>query len=359
KVRDVTRSIREYFSQSCELKFVGLSATKLPPQALRLLLQGVAANTHLCGLELDLSSCELRSAGAQVIQDHIFEATAISSLDISDNGLESDMVTLVLSVGRCRSLRHVALGRNFSMKSRALTDVLHRIAQIIQDEECALQSLSVCDSRLKSGTHVLLAALGGRAGLAQLDISGNAIGDTGAKILAKALMSNTTLRTLIWDRNNVTARGFQDVAEALERNFTLQQVCLPLADVTESYRINPDRTKEALHQIQQYLQRNNQRQSEGTELLQGFRTHRAKSGKVRSLCQQLEEQLQHLSHRNVQAFQADVLAAQEVLHAAREFLKLLPSLYEGRKCSSDEDSVNCILAEAAAVLTNEFSRNMQ
>ncbi len=35
KVREVTRSIREFFSQSCELKYVGLSATKLPPQALR------------------------------------------------------------------------------------------------------------------------------------------------------------------------------------------------------------------------------------------------------------------------------------------------------------------------------------
>uniref|UniRef100_UPI003AB0517A capping protein, Arp2/3 and myosin-I linker protein 3-like n=1 Tax=Centroberyx gerrardi TaxID=166262 RepID=UPI003AB0517A len=34
KVREVTRSIREFFSQSCELKYVGLSATKLPPQAL-------------------------------------------------------------------------------------------------------------------------------------------------------------------------------------------------------------------------------------------------------------------------------------------------------------------------------------
>lgn len=32
---------------------------------------------------------------------------------------ESDMVTLVLSVGRCPSLQHLALGRNFAMKSRS------------------------------------------------------------------------------------------------------------------------------------------------------------------------------------------------------------------------------------------------
>lgn len=85
-------------------------------------------------------------------------------------GLENDMVTLVLSLGRCRFLQHLALGRNFTMKSRwkqcccrnfcqvsqfffndrpslpppssrALTDVLHRIAQLIQDEECVSSSL--------------------------------------------------------------------------------------------------------------------------------------------------------------------------------------------------------------------------
>ncbi|XP_062276911.1 capping protein, Arp2/3 and myosin-I linker protein 2 [Scomber scombrus] len=359
KVRGVTRSIREFFSQSCELKYVGLSATKLPPQALRLLLQGLATNTRLCGLELDLSSCELRSAGAQVIQEHISEATAITSLDISDNGFENNMVTLILSLGRCHSLRHLALGRNFAMKSRALTDVLHRIAQLIQDEECPLQSLSVCDSKLKTGMHILLSALGGHAALAQLDISGNNIGDTGAKMLSKALMNNSGLRTLIWDRNSVTARGFQDVADALERNVTLQQVSLPLADITQSYRSSPDRTKEALHKIQQCLNRNNQRQCDRVELRQMYRTQQFEK-QVHGLCRQLEDSLKRLTHCSIQELQPDIVAAHEVLHNAKESLKLLPSLYEaGRKWTSDGDLVNCILTDAATALTDEFTRSIQ
>ncbi|XP_054476721.1 capping protein, Arp2/3 and myosin-I linker protein 2 [Anoplopoma fimbria] len=358
KVQKVTRSIREFFSQSCELKYVGLSATKLPPQALRLLLQGLATNTHLFGLELDLSSCELRSAGAQVIQEHISEATAIRSLDVSDNGFENDMVTLVLSIGRCHSLRHLALGRNFNMKSRALTDVLHRIVQLIQDDECPLQSLSVCDSKLKTGMRILLSALGGHAALTEVDISGNNIGDMGAKMLAKALMTNTRLRTLTWDRNNVTARGYQDVADALERNFTLQHVS-GLADVTQSYRSNPDRTKEALHKIQQCLDRNNQRQSERVEPQQVFRAHQSEK-QVQGLCQQLEDSLKRLIHCSIQEVQADILTAHEVLHNARESFELLPSLYEaGRKCSSDGDLVNCILTDTATALTNEFNRSIQ
>ncbi|XP_005454302.3 capping protein, Arp2/3 and myosin-I linker protein 2 [Oreochromis niloticus] len=359
KVQEVTRSIQEFFSQSCELKYVGLSATKLPPQALRLLLQGLATNKRLFGLELDLSSCELRSAGAQVIQEHISEATAIRSLDISDNSFENDMVTLVLSVGRCQSLRHLALGRNFAMKSRALTDVLQRIAQLIQDEECPLQSLSVSDSKLKTGIHILLSALGGHAALVELDISGNFIGDTGAKMLSKALMSNTSLRTLTWDRNSVTARGFQDVADALERNFTLQHMSLPLADITPSYRSNPDRTKEALHKIQQHLDRNNQRQSDSIELRQVFRTQQSEK-LIHGMCRQLESSLQRLSHCSIQEDQADVLKAHEVLQHARDSLKLLPSLYEvGTKCASDGDFVNSILTDTATALTNEFTRSIQ
>ncbi|XP_029952868.1 capping protein, Arp2/3 and myosin-I linker protein 2 isoform X2 [Salarias fasciatus] len=363
KVREVTRSVQEFFSRSGRLKFVCLSGTKLPPAALRLLLQGLAVNTGLSGLELDVSSCELCSAGAMVIQEHISEAAAIMSLDISDNGLENDMVTLVLSLARCRSLQRLALGRNFTMKSRALTDVLHRIAQLVQDEECPLRSLSVCDSKLKSGTHILLSALGGHAALAELDISGNAIGDVGAKMLAKALMTNTRLRKLQWDRNNVSARGFQDVADALERNFTLQQVPLPLADFTQSYRGSPDRTRDALLKIQTCLDRNKQRQSDSVDVdHQLLKTQRA-AKTVHALCQRLQDDLQSLSHRSLQGaqeVQEDVVQVHEALQNAREALKLLPSLYgDGVQRPSEGDSVDRILAEAATALAQEFSRSLQ
>lgn len=52
----------------------------------------------------------------------------------------------------------------------------------------------MADSRLRLGTAVLLSALGGGSSLSALDISGNHMGDTGAKMLAKALQTNTKLR---------------------------------------------------------------------------------------------------------------------------------------------------------------------
>uniref|UniRef100_A0A4W3JRB8 CARMIL C-terminal domain-containing protein n=1 Tax=Callorhinchus milii TaxID=7868 RepID=A0A4W3JRB8_CALMI len=246
KVREIPPSLKHFFRNCWSLKYVGLSGTKLPLEALRAVLQGLACNTHVSDVQLDLSNCELRSAGAQVIQDHIFDAKAISNLDLTDNGFDSDMVTLVLSLGRSKSLQHVSLGKNFNIKSKALVDVLHRIVQLIQDEECPLRSLSVADSRLKSGTCILINALGSNTCLRRIDISGNAMGDTGAKMLAKALQINTSLRTVAWDRNHTTAVGFLDVASALERNYTLKSMPLPMSDVAQAYRNNPEKTEEAL-----------------------------------------------------------------------------------------------------------------
>lgn len=47
--------------------------------------------------------------------------------------------------------------------------------------------------------------------------SGNSIGDGGARLLAKALQINTRIRTIYYDRNNITLQGYCDLAYALER----------------------------------------------------------------------------------------------------------------------------------------------
>nr|XP_035970937.1 capping protein, Arp2/3 and myosin-I linker protein 2 isoform X4 [Halichoerus grypus] len=258
KSRAAPAALQLFLSRAGTLRHLGLAGCKLPPDALRALLEGLALNMHTGDLHLDLSACELRSAGAQVIQDLVCDAGAVSSLDLADNGFGSDMVTLVLAIGRSRSLRHVALGRNFNVRCKeTLDDVLHRIVQLMQDDDCPLQSLSVAESRLKLATSVLLRALGTNPNLTALDISGNAMGDAGAKMLAKALRVNTRLRSVVWDRNHTSALGLLDVAEALEQNRSLKAMPLPLNDVAQAHRSRPELTARAVHQIQACLLRNN------------------------------------------------------------------------------------------------------
>ncbi|KAG8012281.1 Capping protein, partial [Nibea albiflora] len=189
--------------------------------------------------------------------------------------------------------------------------------------------------------------------LQSISLSGNPIEDKGLGCLSQVLSSNQLFSTSLSHLDLSGNPGSLVTEEATlfvslsagccyklvhlnlarnpfsHRNFTLQQVALPLADITQSYRSNPDRTKEALF-------------------------------KVQGVCRQLEDSLQRLNHCNIQEVHADIQTAHEVLHNAKESFKLLPSLYEvGRTCASDGDMVNSILTDTATALTDEFQRSIQ
>ncbi|NXU57287.1 CARL2 protein, partial [Turnix velox] len=366
RVKTISPDIKEFFSQACALQHVSLAGTKLPADAVRALLQGLADNSHISDLSLDLSNCELRSAGAQVIQDLIPDASSISSLDLSDNGFDPDMVTLVLSIGRSKSIRHVSLGKNFNIKSKeGLLDVLHRIVQVTQEDDCPLQSLSVAESRLKLGTNVLLSALGSNTSLVALDISGNAMGDTGAKMLAKALQINTKLRTVVWDRNNTTAHGLLEVAQALERNYTLKSMPLPMSDVAQAYRSSPERTEEAVHKLQSCLTRNQLRRSLPTQtfrLQQGILTSSSEQ-MVNEICLSVQKHVDILSSCSGREVEADVLSAEEAIRNANLSISILPLLYEAGNTPYQngklQHKLECLTEEASQTCAREIQAIMQ
>ncbi|XP_011852134.1 PREDICTED: leucine-rich repeat-containing protein 16C [Mandrillus leucophaeus] len=333
KSRAAPAALQLFLSRARMLRHLGLAGCKLPPDALRALLDGLALNTHLRDLHLDLSACELRSAGAQVIQDLVCDAGAVSSLDLADNGFGSDMVTLVLAIGRSRSLRHVALGRNFNVRCKeTLDDVLHRIVQLMQDDDCPLQSLSVAESRLKLGASVLLRALATNPNLTALDISGNAMGDAGAKLLAKALRVNSRLRSVVWDRNHTSALGLLDVAQALEQNHSLKAMPLPLNDVAQAQRSRPELTARAVHQIQACLLRNNRADpasSDHTTCLQSLGLVSDPSEQeVNELCQSVQEHVELLGCGAGPQGEAAVRQAEDAIQNANFSLSILPILYE-------------------------------
>ncbi|KAM6123733.1 LOW QUALITY PROTEIN: capping protein, Arp2/3 and myosin-I linker protein 2 [Phoenicopterus ruber ruber] len=366
RVKTISPDIKEFFSQARALRNVSLAGTKLPADAVRALLQGLADNSHISDLRLDLSNCELRSAGAQVIQDLIPDASSISDLDLSDNGFDPDMVTLVLSIGRSKSIRHVSLGKNFNIKSKeGLLDVLHRIVQLTQEDDCPLQSLSVAESRLKLGTNVLLSALGSNTSLVALDISGNAMGDTGAKMLAKALQINTKLRTVVWDRNNTTAHGLLEVAQALERNYTLKSMPLPMSDVAQAYRSNPEKTEEAVHKLQSCLTRNQLRRTlpaQTFRLQQGILTTSSEQ-MVNEICLSVQKHVDILSACPGREAEADILCAEEAIRNANLSVSILPLLYEAGNSpyqnSKLQHKLECLTEEASQTCGREIQAIMQ
>ncbi|KAM7155938.1 capping protein, Arp2/3 and myosin-I linker protein 3 isoform 8-T8 [Molossus nigricans] len=362
KGREAPPAFKQFFSSAYTLSHVNLSATKLPLEALRALLQGLSLNSHLSDLHLDLSSCELRSAGAQALQEHLGAVTCVGSLDLSDNGFDSDLLTLVPALGKNKSLKHLFLGKNFNVKAKTLEEILHKLVQLIQEEDCSLQSLSVADSRLKLRTSILINALGSNTCLAKVDLSGNGMEDIGAKMLSKALQINSSLRTILWDRNNTSALGFLDIARALESNHTLRFMSFPVSDISQAYRSAPERTEDVWQKIQWCLVRNNHSQTcpqeQAFRLQQGLVTSSAEQ-MLQRLCGRVQEEVRALRLCPLEPVQDELLYARDLIKDAKNSRALFPSLYELGHVLANDGPVRQRLESVASEVSKAVDKELQ
>ncbi|KAM9851972.1 F-actin-uncapping protein LRRC16A-like [Aulostomus maculatus] len=346
KGKEVPPSFKHFFSSAMSLSAINVSGTKLPPDALKALLLGLASNPNLKDVSLDLSCCELghclRSGGSQILEGCIAEIPNIASLDISDNGLDSDLSTLLVWLAKNRSIRHLSLGKNFNnIKSKNLAPVLDSLVHMIQEEESPLTSLSLADSRLKSELTIVLNALGSNTSLTRLDISGNAMGDMGAKMLAKALQINSKLRTVMWDKNNTGPQGLQDVAAALEKNFTIRFMPIPIIDASQALKASPEKTEDALLKIENYLYRNHETrkylQEQAYRLQQGIVTTTTQQ-MIDRICVKVQDHLNSLRNSETDVILEDVRSAESLIKDARNSKTLLPNLYHLGSASREEVS---------------------
>ncbi|XP_056141611.1 LOW QUALITY PROTEIN: F-actin-uncapping protein LRRC16A-like [Lampris incognitus] len=344
KGKEVPPSFKHFFSSAMSLSSINVSGTKLPPEALKALLLGLASNPNLREVSVDLSCCELghclRSGGSQILEGCIAEIPNISSLDISDNGLDSDLSTLLVWLAKNRSIRHLSLGKNFNnIKSKNLAPVLDNLVHMIQEEDSPLTSLSLADSRLKTDLTIILNALGSNSSLTRLDISGNAMGDMGAKMLAKALQINSKLRTVIWDKNNTSPQGLQDVAAALEKNFTIRFMPIPIIDASQALKASPEKTEDALLKIENYLYRNHETrkylQEQAYRLQQGIVTTTTQQ-MIDRICVKVQDHLNSLRNSEKDAILEDVKSAENLIIDARNSKTLLPNLYHLGAASREE-----------------------
>uniref|UniRef100_A0A3B5MWB9 CARMIL C-terminal domain-containing protein n=1 Tax=Xiphophorus couchianus TaxID=32473 RepID=A0A3B5MWB9_9TELE len=365
KCKEIPPSFKQFFSSAQALMSVSLSGTKLPLEALKSLLLGLGCNPNLSDVSLDLSSCDLRSGGSQILEGCIAEIPNISSLDISDNSLDMDLITLLVWLAKNRSIRHLSLGKNFNnIKSKNVAQVLDNLVHMIQEEESPLTSLSLADSKLKADLSIVLNALGSNTSLIKLDISGNSMGDMGGKILAKALQINTKLRTLIWDRNNVSPQGLQDVAAALEKNYTIRFMPVPIMDAAQALKANPDKTEDALLKMEQYLLRNHETrkylQEQAYRLQQGIVTTTTQQ-MMDMMCVRVQDHLNSLKFSEANSVQDDMKLAENLMKDAKNSKTLLPNLYHLKSGGSRvafvaaiQDKLESMAGEVASVMDEQL-----
>ncbi|GLD59505.1 F-actin-uncapping protein LRRC16A-like protein [Lates japonicus] len=365
KCKEVPSSFKQFFSCAQALRSVSLSGTRLPLEALKALLLGLGCNPNLSDVSLDLSCCELRSGGSQILEGCIAEIPNISSLDISDNSLDMDLTTLLVWLAKNRSIRHLSLGKNFNnIKSKNVAPVLDNLVHMIQEEESPLTSLSLADSKLKAELSIVLNALGSNTSLTKLDISGNSMGDMGAKMLAKALQINTKLRTVVWDRNNVSPQGLQDVAAALEKNYTIRFMPIPIMDAAQALKANPEKTEDALLKMEQYLLRNHETrkylQEQAYRLQQGIVTTTTQQ-MMDMMCVKVQDHLNSLRFSETNSVQEDMKAAENLMKDARNSKTLLPNLYHlrsggarGACVGAIQDKLESMAGEVARVMDEQL-----
>ncbi|KAM6974904.1 F-actin-uncapping protein LRRC16A isoform 2-T2 [Tautogolabrus adspersus] len=365
KCKEIPPSFKQFFSSAQALSSVSLSGTRLPLEALKGLLLGLGCNPNLSDVSLDLSCCELRSAGSQILEGCIAEIPNITSLDISDNSLDMDLTTLLVWLAKNRSIRHLSLGKNFNnIKSKNVAPVLDNLVHMIQEEDSPLTSLSLADAKLKADLSIILNALGSNTSLTTLDISGNSMGDMGAKMLAKALQINTKLRTIMWDRNNVSPQGLQDVAAALEKNYTIRFMPIPIMDAAQALKASPEKTEDALMKMEQYLLRNHETrkylQEQAYRLQQGIVTTTTQQ-MMDTMCVKVQDHLNSLRFTETGSVQGDMKVAENLMKDARNSKTLLPNLYHlksggsrGACVGAIQDKLESMAGEVARVMDEQL-----
>lgn len=189
--------------------------------------------------------------------------------------MDVDLAGVITAISKNKSLKHLNMGRNLNnMKAKHIATVMDSVVQMIQEEDCVLQSLLIPDSKLKTDLYNLLNALGSNKCIQTLDISGNFMGDSGARLLAKALQINNRLRTIVYDRNNITLQGYSDIAYALENNYSVRYMPFPIFDIMPCMKMSSEKTDVVMRKIQEMLHRNvspkKYSNSQAFRLQQGF-----------------------------------------------------------------------------------------
>lgn len=272
--------------------------------------------------------------------------------------MDGDLSNVVIAISKNKSLRHLQMGRSMK-KHMAL--IMDSVVQILQDDECLLQSLIIPDCRLRSDVFNLLNALGDNKSLETLDISGNLISDSGARLLAKALQINNKLKTLILDRNNISLQGFHDIAYALESNRTVQYIPFPIFDITPCMKANAERTDAVMRKIQDLLNRN------VTLRKNSFKSFPLQPGFLLISKQQALERLVVQTQEAIKGYNAgdsitshnDINHANGLIQDAENVKQLLVRLQEVAKHRDDGHPVDAKLQQAASDVHSTITDYLQ
>lgn len=130
---EIPASFKQFFATSLHLKYLNMSQGKLPVEALKHLLLGLACNEMIKDVELNISANSLGAGGASVMENALPGVRCVSRLDVSENNLDVELASVVNGVTRSKSLLSLNISKNLpKIKARDVVHVMDAIVQLIQ-----------------------------------------------------------------------------------------------------------------------------------------------------------------------------------------------------------------------------------
>lgn len=239
--------------------------------------------------------------------------------------MDVELASVLTAIGKNPSIRCLHMCRSFSgIKPKHISTVMEALVALVQKDDFPLAELYLSENKLRNDIHNFINALGSNQSLQVLDITGNLMGDIGARLLAKALQINNKLRKIVLDRNNITLVGYNDIVYALENNFSMRTMPFPMFDIAPCFKNHPERTDLLMRRMQEYLQRNGsgmkRNNGQGFRLQHGFLLS-ATNQLIDKLVSETQETMS-LRHGSTDS------AVQRLLDDAENSKQLLPKLQE-------------------------------
>ncbi|CEF65531.2 Leucine-rich repeat, ribonuclease inhibitor subtype-containing protein [Strongyloides ratti] len=292
KSKENTTEIKELFSKFSSLKVLSFAYSSIPSEIWTAIITAGAVEK-----------------GSSVLKCHMDQLKFVTELNLRDNNLESDWIQIIAATGRMPILRKLDIGgstflhlkKGSKQSLNVLSDTLLELTKIISDDFSNLEELIISDS----------------------------------------LQVNTSLKTLLLDRNQISLEGFIDIMNGLHLNHQLLSIPYPIYDVTEAMN-KPDKAKviSVIYQIEDLLARN--RMKKEKEMLKCHVTFRRFQHKMSYLVGDLNEEkkdiLYHLSDviPSVKKFNLDDHST-IVNNNIEKFIEAIIPLYEKESlCSLDK-----------------------
>lgn len=130
---EIPSTFKQFFATTLGLKYLNLSHCKLPIDALKHLLLGLACNEATSDVELNISNNNIGGAGAGVVENALPGVKCITRLDVSENNLDVELASVVNGVTRNKYLQSLNISKNLpKIKARDVGHVMDAIVQLVQ-----------------------------------------------------------------------------------------------------------------------------------------------------------------------------------------------------------------------------------